>query len=91
MAKHVHADLMMQLSEGAPKTRTVNGFTFEWEEGDRNGYIPSLVVGDFHMCAQHYTDLVVIQAKERGLLAKTQAMAIAHAKAMLGIDPNGEK
>lgn len=74
-----------------PKTRTVNEFTFEWEEGDDNGYIADPLGDDFLLLADHYTDYAVMRAKERNLLAKTREMAIAHAKAMLGIDPNEEQ
>ena len=128
MAKHIHADLMMEYAQDAletdtpweywefmvteegewwgcgmnpdwhpevlfrrkPKTRTVNGFTFEWEKGDDNGYIADPLEDGFLLLADHYTETAVMRAKERNLLAKTKEMAIAHAKAMLGIDPNGE-
>lgn len=125
MAKHVHAELMMQYAQDAletdtpwerwelmdpeegewwssgmspdwhpeilyrrkPRTRTVSGFTFEWEGGDANGYIAHPIGDDFFLLAKH-SERAVMRAKERNLLAKTKEMAIAHAKAMLGIDPN---
>lgn len=74
-----------------PRTRTVNGFTFEWEVGDDNGYIAHPLGDDFLLLAYQYTETAVMRAKEKNLLAKTKEMAIAHAKAMLGIDPNGEQ
>lgn len=74
-----------------PKTRTVNGFTFEWEEGDGNGYVAHPMSGDFYMHGRSSPEYAFMRAKERNLLAKTKEMAIAHAKAMLGIDPDGEQ
>ena len=76
-----------------PRTITVNGFevpepvTDKWWEMS-GGYISDVTRCDFFVfttCAQGREI-----AGKRGILHTTKEAAIAHAKAMLGIDPNGD-
>lgn len=74
------------------KTILVNGFEvpepmLEEPEHDQDYFYPIVSSGDFYGSAiwtKHKIDIMVL---ERGLCHTTKEAAIAHAKAMLGIDP----
>lgn len=76
-----------------PKTILVNGFEVPepMREAPKNGnkyFTHSLMAKEFNCGATWENDGVDVRMLERGLCHTTKEAAIAHAKAMLGIDPN---
>ena len=77
-----------------PRTITVNGFevpepvTDKWWEMS-GGYISDVTRCDFFVFTTCDQGREI--AGKRGILHTTKEAAIAHAKAMLGIDPNGSE
>ena len=78
----------------APETIIVNGFEIEapMKEAPQYGskyYIPAPQDDDdWYDTATFEGDSYDMNIVDRGLCHKTRAAAIAHAKAMIGIDPN---
>lgn len=79
-----------------PLTRVVNGFTVpapiqEMPDTDEHCWCADVFTPDF--CSPvffSYTNFRHKAAYDRGLLFSTKEAAIANAKAMCGIDPNGD-
>lgn len=76
-----------------PKTILVNGFEVPepMREAPNDGvkyFFPNLSYNDYFWRHEWENDRVDVRVLERGLCHSTKEAAIAHAKAMLGIDPN---
>lgn len=91
--KNAVSSIMLNFIKPIPKTITVNGFEVpepmrEEPEHRQMVYLAHAAHFDFNLDFTWQRDNCAVNWLSRGLIHSTKESAIAHAKAMLGIDPN---